>query len=452
MTIEVGVEDAGAWPRWTRAWAVLIAALSALVMWPGIRFGFVFDDWGYLHDTQTARWWDSSIAHPTSPIFRPILLLAIGVQQAVFGDRPLLFHLVAWLLLLGVGVLMARLTRQLGVGVYGALGAGTFLVLHHAMVSPIAWTSALSSLIGMALALVVCRRLTRVDVTRRDQVIAGVVFALALVTREVVVGLPLVVIALRFWSVDRGAPDRLRRALAASVPLWATLGVYAVARLAVGIHASGPYEQRLGRSALDNLLTLMKIASSAPSLPISRSQRIGALVIWVVLIALVALAARRGRPLGLAGLVWFLLGVAPIVGLHNQTMVPYYLDAALLGLAVAVGVVIDDLAANLPQRVLVPVLGVVTVAFAVVGVSLATDSLGYLLPKRNCADALRARVEAEYPHPKPRSMIEVPDDPRARLVTVDGDLFRVVYDEPDLRIRYVPGPVVCTDAVLSRPG
>lgn len=425
----------------------VLAVASFVVMWPGIRFPFVFDDWKYLNETQQADWWHAGIADPTSPVFRPVLLVSIGVQQLVFGDHPLLFHIVAFLGLLGIGWLMHRFVLRLGIGSWGARAAAAMIVLHTAMVWPIAWTSAISSLMSMALALGVCLRLARAEPSKRDVIVATALFVVALFTREIIAGLPLIVFLFRAVQTH-DAPEltnpkeRIGRALRPTLPLWVVLAAYGVFRLLVGVDATGgPYEQKIGREAVDNLWSLMRTASAAPSLPFSGSQRLLAAAIWFALVVVLVIAAARGRLHGLVGLIWFFVGVAPVVGLFRQLMVPYYVDFALLGLALAVGVAFDEVTRWVPSRVGVLVGAACIVALVGSGVREASDSLGPLQSKRACADRLIAQVERDYPDPDEGSTIVVkaPGDCNAELSTVDGDLFRVLYDDPDLEVEFVAG-------------
>lgn len=445
--VPVDLDDPGATAVETRTgrrgivwFGLFVAGLSMAIMWPGLTGGFVFDDWGYLNETQQGDWWRSSITDVTNPIFRPVLLGFIELQHTLFGSRPLPFHLVAFLLLLVCGVLMYRLTLRLHVDEWGARIAGAVIVLHAAMVWPIAWTSAVSSLLALALSLGVCLLLAEPEPSIRAAVAAVALFLIAIFTREVVAGLPLVVVLLRLTLLPGPLARRVVRAARPTLGLWAVLVAYGLLRIISGAGSDGgAYEVRLGGQAVLNLLTLMKIASNAPSLPFSRSQRILAVAIWVVLVVLVIVAARAGRTQGVAGLAWFLIGVAPVVPLFRQLMVPYYLDFALPGLALVVGVAFAEIARRIPGRWATAMGLVAVISLAGLSLSLAEDSLGPLTSKAARAERLEAQIRRAYPDPPEGSTIVVQDvDGASALVTVDGDMFRVIYDDPSLQVVFRP--------------
>jgi hypothetical protein len=92
--------------RWKIIAAVtLIAILAALVWYPALHFGFVYDDHLQIESNRQLQSWSSLIralheplwtqlgAEKASPYYRPLFLLVLFVQHGLFGLNPVLWHL-----------------------------------------------------------------------------------------------------------------------------------------------------------------------------------------------------------------------------------------------------------------------------------------------------------------------------------------------------------------------
>ena len=96
------------WMRWKIiAAASLIAILTALVWYPALHFGFVYDDhlqiesnrqlqsWSDLRQALHQPLWTQLGPEKASRYYRPLFLLVLFVQHSLFGLNPLLWHLVS---------------------------------------------------------------------------------------------------------------------------------------------------------------------------------------------------------------------------------------------------------------------------------------------------------------------------------------------------------------------
>jgi hypothetical protein len=94
------------WMRWKIiAAATAIVILVALVWYPALHFGFVYDDhlqiesnrqllsWSGLVPALREPLWAQIGAEKASPYYRPLFLLVLFVQHALFGLNPVLWHL-----------------------------------------------------------------------------------------------------------------------------------------------------------------------------------------------------------------------------------------------------------------------------------------------------------------------------------------------------------------------
>jgi protein O-mannosyl-transferase len=94
------------WMQWRFiAVASLIAILTALVWYPALHFGFVYDDhlqiesnrqlqsWGNLSRALQEPLWTQLGPEKASPYYRPLFLFVLFVQHSLFGLNPVLWHL-----------------------------------------------------------------------------------------------------------------------------------------------------------------------------------------------------------------------------------------------------------------------------------------------------------------------------------------------------------------------
>ena len=440
-----------------------LTGVCALVFAPSVRAGFFEDDFGYLNVTLAPGWWHTS---PTwdlaAQVFRPITILAIGTQRELFGFHPQSFHVVALGLLLVQGILLYLVGRRLGLARVGSLAASTVLMLHTTNGWSLAWTASTSSLYSVIFGLVVVWLLASEQPGRRQVVGATAVFVLALLSREISMTLPFIVLVIRYSIGDGAWRARARQAFRETTPLFVVLGAYLAARLGFSAYArSKPEAPRLVpildwtsfRETLPDvpahLRDLVTLATSpfyavydpATGLHFPAAVFVVAVVVWAVIVGLVVREARAGRWIGSVGLAWFVIGILPPLFLQPDMTYGNYTDMALPGLALAVGAIVESLSRSLPAR-LRPVMGGLGVA---VLVALAVSGGNYLVdpgpPLIARAAFLEAQARREYPDPAPGSTIVIRGSiPEDVLWTSNGDLFRAMYDDPDLQVVFDPNP------------
>jgi hypothetical protein len=224
----------------------------------------------------------------------------------------------------------------------------------------------------------------------------------------------------------------------ATTALWVVGGGYVAVRGLLGLfqgHRTEPYAISLfGGHVVDNMLELMRNAALF-GLPLqsgteASAGRVWPYVFWFLLIALATWAAWRGAYLPVAGIVCFFMSLVPLAALTNHYMDVYYVDLALVGLAVTVGALVAR--ANLNFIVVVSALFVFVLVQA---------GAVQLFQERTFYAAIIERtdfLEEVNRHARVRNgqlVVETPcrlDKEWAR----DGELFRVLRDDPDLRVRF----------------
>ena len=422
------------------AWvAVGAVAIAFGLAWAGaVRRPFFDDDWLYLNVVQQPGWWHSgTVWSPAHGLYRPVLFLWFGLLHALFGLHPVAYHVVTAVVVLVVGLLTWRIAVSTGLRA-GAVVAGAVVVLHSTFGVPISWSAASSSPLSVALALGAMLVLLSRPVSVLRAVSAGALLALGLLTREVVVMAPAVVVVIAWTRPGGTLVDALRR----SLPLWIVDAGYLVLRAASGAtNPPGPYHQQLSTQAVDNLFSLIFQTDGLGRTSL-QLQTLEDLLLIAFLGATLVVSLARHNYLVLGGILWFLLGTVPVLFLVHHAQQPYYVDFALPGIALAIGAGIDQLAAVWSTTVAVAV-GVVLVAVIAVVGHVASDfefthEFGADITETN---RLVAQVEAAYPNrPSGADLIVVHSDRIAhdeQLVTRNGDLFRVEYGDPSLRVRFV---------------
>jgi hypothetical protein len=446
-------------PLATGAYFTLLTGLCAVVFLPSIRTRFFEDDFGYLVVTMRDGWWYSSPAWDfAAQVLRPITVIAIGGQRELFGFHPQAFHILAVGLTVSQGVLLYALARRLGLGVAGSRGAAAFLVLHTTMGWTLMWTASTSSLYAVNFALAVALMLVGEEITRRERVAATVLFALGLLSREITIAMPFILLFLRASVVVPGDwRTRLRRSLRDLRSIWIVFAVFLVARLA----ASGYAKTKPEVPRLVPILDWTSFSDALPDVPrhahdlfilasgpfrsiIHPSGLVFpgwviavAIVFWAVVVTLVVFEVRQGRILALVGLGWFAIGLLPPIFLQPGITYGNYADLALPGLALCIGALFQTQFQKVrrPGRPLVAGACLGLLAFvAWNGGNCLIRPQPELITR---ATELEQQALRDYPDPERGATIVIRDaQPQDPLWSSNGDLFRILYDDPTLDVRF----------------
>lgn len=333
--------------------ASLLGAYSAL----GLA-GFVFDDVALVvQNTLTGepgRWleafrtdlWKTSGANEFSGYYRPLLLLDLTFDRALFGLSPTAHHLhsVAWHLLAS-GLFFTLLRRLVQPG--PALVGAAIFALHPVQSEAVAWVAARNDL--MAASFVFASLLALLPARPGGGRLAGgFVLALGgLLAKESAVIVPIALLALDLARDRRPGP--LPRYLAALLAIAAWVAMRTAAAIP---SASVPDSAQLA-GLLAGLPTLgvhfaallvfpspLSIGEFLPYLRASSAQIVEAITLALGL----AFALWRGRRLALAGLGIALIAFAPAllaIAVRGQ-IGERYLYFPLAGLALAVAAALPD--------------------------------------------------------------------------------------------------------------
>jgi len=235
----------------------LLLLVTALVYAPAMRGGFVYDDHRLVERNPLVVEGSAADAFTTDlsggggwQIYRPLVALSFQLDHALFGLRPLGFHLVNLLWHLVAVLALAALVRSLvatlgppgGDGSLAALLAAGLFALHPVQSEAVIWISRRADVMGGALALAALLAFTRWRGHGRPvDAIAGILLVgLALLAKEIAVAVPFLVVLLLLLPARArdGAPAlRSRITVSALAVLW--LAPYVATRIALFGTATG---------------------------------------------------------------------------------------------------------------------------------------------------------------------------------------------------------------------
>ena len=364
--------------RTTRRDAALIAALTLVVFSPVLANDWVeWDDLFNFGDNPYYRglgWprivWMFTVAWGGH--WTPIAWLTLGLDYVVWGMNPLGYHLQSLLWHAAnaalVYVVAIRLLRRAWSTATTTLrlGAGTaalFFALHPLRVESVAWITERRDLVSgfFYLLTVLCYlvMLERADGARRRWYAAALgVYVLALLSKSIVISLPLVLLVLDVYPLRRltvatwRSPEG-RRALLEKVP-FLVLALVLTVLTAVSFRSRlSPLDHygpgaRLGMAAYSLVFYVWKTVMPSDLSPVYELPwRVSLFdaafltaTILVTLALLALIAARRWWPAGLAVALVYAVGLAPVSGLAHagpQLVADRYSYLATLGLALLLG-------------------------------------------------------------------------------------------------------------------
>lgn len=199
-----------------------VLALTLLTFASTFTFGWVYDDPPQIPGNSNLRWdrlgflfthqlWASAADITTARFYRPLLSLWFLLNKTFFGLHPQWFHVTTVLAHLLATALAFFIARKLLNDATAALFAAAIFGVHPLQVESVSWISAVND----PLAAVFCfgsflayRKAREVlHNSRFWRITAGVLFICALLTKEVSVVLPAIVLV-DFWVTAKDNPTQ----------------------------------------------------------------------------------------------------------------------------------------------------------------------------------------------------------------------------------------------------
>jgi hypothetical protein len=309
--------------------AIVVAIVTRI---PSERQPLHDDDWLYLDRIGTRGVLG---VFPGSDILlmRPAVVFWFSALK-VFGLHPTAWHVLAAGLLGLTAFCVRQLLLRLGLSPLQAIVGAAFFLFHPAWDIPVAWSCAVSSILGDLF--VVCFLLVILGTSRWRLWKSAALIALALLSKETAALVPFIAAAL-MYALRRP----VRQIVRDCAPLLLVPAVYGGLIRPHFVQTKTPDVYQLGVSfhIFRNLLDFLPGLTWLP-LRWGWADKELAGVLLCLLVA--AVAFRPGmkrvfeRRLAVAGVVSAAMGAAPVLFLIHQTMFNYYSDMALIGGSVVI--------------------------------------------------------------------------------------------------------------------
>jgi signal transduction histidine kinase len=344
--------------------AVLLAALTAAVYLPILANGFILvDDPGYVTENLRVQsglsWQNAAWAFRTLEMsnWHPLAWLSHMLDCQLFGVRPFGHHLTS-LLLHTLNAVLLFLLMQKATGMrWRSFFVAALFALHPLNVESVAWVAERKSLLSLLFSL--CAIAAYGWYARKPGALryisVAVAFALALLSKPMAVTLPVLLLLLDYWPLERNGAGAGKKSWPAliveKIPLlamsaassWITIVAQARGG-AVKSMEKFPLAMRVMNAARSYVLYLRRTiwpSDLSCFYPLRRADMTIAKALpaaaILLLLTLLVLRSRR-RPL-LVGWFFFLIALLPVIGLlqvGSQAMADRYAYVPLIGLFMAI--------------------------------------------------------------------------------------------------------------------
>ncbi|MFO1477010.1 MAG: tetratricopeptide repeat protein [Verrucomicrobiota bacterium] len=347
--------------------ALLAAALFALVLglfWPATRNGFVaYDDPRYVTENPVvqggltvsgAAW---AFRTFTAANWHPVTWLSHMADCQWFGLDPRGHHFTSILLHAVNAALLFLLLRRITGTTWRAWIAAALFAIHPLRVESVAWISerkdVLSTFFGLLAIWAYAAGNLKSQISNLKFIcLSAFLYTLSLMSKPMLVTLPLLLLLLDFWPLGRFARSRLPRLVLEKLPFaLLALGSCVVTWLAqrsggamtsmARVSAAARWENA-AVSYVRYLLKSVWPSGLSANYPVVEHWAPGVVVYAVILLGLISAAAwltRRAAPWFFTGWSWYLAALTPVLGLvavGEQSMADRYTYVPFIGLAIVV--------------------------------------------------------------------------------------------------------------------
>ncbi len=339
-----------------------IAAVTLGVYWQvtSHEFTYTFDDDQYVLENshvlsglnaESVRWAFTSAGYASN--WHPLTWISHMADVQFFGaNKPGYHHLVSVVLHIFCALLLFILLDRVTHSPWKSAFVAAIFAIHPLHVESVAWVAerkdVLSTFFMMLAILAYVRYAERPGVLRYTSV--ALLFALGLLAKPMLVTLPVLLILLDYWPLERNLP--FGRLLREKLPLFA-MAIASAAMTLVAQRGGGavatfdvfPLPVRLENALVSYVGYLVKMVWPAglavyyphPGSTIPVWQVAGSAVILVV-ISVCALRLRERFPVILFGWLWYVITLVPVIGLvqvGGQAMADRYTYVPLIGVFAA---------------------------------------------------------------------------------------------------------------------
>ncbi len=357
--------------------ALLLIAVTAIAYWPVLNASFInSDDPNYVvlnrHiqsglTPQSVRWAFTTYYESN---WHPLTWVSHMLDWQLFGQKPMGHHLVNLLFHMMSVVLLFYALRWMTGFTWRSAVVALLFAIHPLHVESVAWVAerkdVLSTFFWMLTLLAYVRYVRKPSFGRYILVLTA--FILGLMSKPMLVSLPLALLMLDFWPLGR--MGRLRSTWGLVVEKAPLLALSAVScfltyraqcdwgavatlqRYSIGVRLANAVVAYVGyivKMVWPYNLALF-YPHPGPSLPIW--QVVGAAV-FLALASVLAFRAAERRPYVLMGWLWYMVTLIPVIGLlqvGSQSMADRYTYAPLIGLFVIAAWGVPDILEAIQMR------------------------------------------------------------------------------------------------------
>lgn len=349
-------------PRADAALLVLLAVAAALPYFRVGGFGFVFDDSAYVWGnpaldrglTPELVRWAFTTFHTGN--WHPLTWISHALDRNLLGAAPGPQHLVNVILHALNSLLLFLFLRAAGIGRAVSVTVAALFGVHPVHVESVAWISERKDLLSgffFFATLITYTVYARQPTILRAGAVTGL-FACGLLSKAMVVTLPLILLLLDYWPLGRmSGPTRFLRRV---WPLALEKLHLAVLSLAVGIVTLVAQKAASALGSLQEFILSKRLANAlfsmvdylgmaawphalSPFYPypasIAPAWRLGAAAFALAVLFLAALLLRRRFPHLAVGMLWYAIMMLPVIGIlqvGSQARADRYLYLPLAGL------------------------------------------------------------------------------------------------------------------------
>jgi len=373
---------------------------ATLVAYEPIRHnGFVtYDDGHYIYDnpliTAGISWQSlgQAFIKPHFFMWHPLTTISHIMDCQFFGLNPLGHHLVSVLIHIANALLLFLILRNITGTTWASAFVAAVFVLHPIQVESVAWASERKTVLsGLFWLLTIATYIHYAKQPRLGRyLLVLLVFGLCIMTKPVVVTLPLALLLLDYWPLDRvrwgqlnntarGGPNKKSAVwlIAEKIPLIA-ISVLLSVMTYVAQQQGGivptlknmPLNYRVANMFLSYIKYIGKILWPSglavcyphPRAVLSDAPAVTCAMLFIVLTILSIYIGRRKKYVAV-GWLWYVGTLVPVIGLVQsgaQAMANRYMYIPMLGLLIIIGWAVKDFIVNRPRiRIAATVIGVI---------------------------------------------------------------------------------------------
>jgi len=329
------IQTAAATPRWqTPALCAALVALTLAVFGQTLWHGFVnYDDDVYVYANPLVRGGLSLrgvawvFTHADCNLYHPLTMLSLMADAQIYGLHAGGYHLTSVLLHTATAVLLFLVLQEMTGAPFRSAFVAAVFAIHPLHVESVAWIAERKDVLSGLFFVLTMGAYVRY--ARQPQSLARfgwvlLFFALGLLSKPMVITLPVVLLLLDYWPLRRsGSPAQW---VLEKVPLFILSFAAAVANYLAPskpMLEAGAYTlpHRLANAIVNYKLYLDQMFNPsrlAAFYPVQIDQPAGKVALAAALVLAVSIAAwllRRTQPWILTGWLWYLVMLLPVAGL-----------------------------------------------------------------------------------------------------------------------------------------